>query len=247
MTPRHLVTSYPRTASPPPPAERRGVITLETSVTRRPVAGCHVSRVTWREHCHHTVTGDQVPGVTTDVSHAVSHTLTSQSRVTRVTQLLVTLCHALSRGWSHSPAGYMPLPGPAGSRVAARLSSCGRGAGCCSVHTSRTLGRGAARQLGPALPVRGSNNHFITSDYPQPAPTPSPPPHQLPPPPWLHAYRSRADGGPGPPSTSTRYWTVIAAHPRTPGTLAASTSTRSAEQEVASCVQVLVLVPLLSP
>ena len=121
MTPRHLVTSYPRTASQPPPAERRGVITLETSVTRRPVAGCHVSRVTWREHCHHTVTGDQVPGVTTDVSH----TLTSQSRVTRVTQLLVTLCHALSRGWSHSPAGYMPLPGPAGSRVAARLSSCG--------------------------------------------------------------------------------------------------------------------------
>ena len=46
MTPRHLVTIYPRTASPPPPAERRGVITLVTSVTRRPVAGvtCHVSR-----------------------------------------------------------------------------------------------------------------------------------------------------------------------------------------------------------
>ena len=128
MTPRHLVTSYPRTASPPPPAERRGVITLVTSVTRRPVAGCHVSRVTCHvagtlsPDCHR----DQVPGVTTDVSHAVSHTLTSQSRVTRVTQLLlVTLCHALSRGWSHSPAGYMPLPGPAGSRVAARLSSCG--------------------------------------------------------------------------------------------------------------------------
>ena len=87
MTPGHLVTIYPSTAPQPPPAE----MCHHPRVTRRPVAGCHVSRVTWREHCHHTVTGDQVPGVTTlqAVSHTLSHTLTSQSRVTRVTQLLL--------------------------------------------------------------------------------------------------------------------------------------------------------------
>ena len=111
MTPRHLVTIYPRTASPPPPAERRGVITLETSVTRRPVAGCHVSRVTWREHCHHTVTGDQVPGVTTDgESRGESH---SHITVTRHTGHTAAAGHTLSRSvtlvvpltcWLHAAA-----------------------------------------------------------------------------------------------------------------------------------------------
>ena len=66
------------------------------------MARCHVSRVTWREHCHHTVTGDQVPGVTTlqAVSHAVSHT--PHITVTRHTghtaaagHTIVTLCHTI--------------------------------------------------------------------------------------------------------------------------------------------------------
>ena len=60
MTPGHLVTTDSSTA-PQPPAEMchhpRDQCDQETSG--------RVSRVTWREHCHHTVTGDQVPGVTT--------------------------------------------------------------------------------------------------------------------------------------------------------------------------------------
>ena len=110
MTPRHLVTSYPRTASPPPPADRRGVITLVTSVTRRPVAGCHVSRVTWREHCHQTVTGDQVPGVTTDgESRGESHSHITVTRHTGHTAAGHTLSRSVTRlvpltCWLHAAA-----------------------------------------------------------------------------------------------------------------------------------------------
>ena len=106
------------------------------------------------------------------------------------------------------------------------------GLGAAAVYTpARTLGRGAARQLEPG----SSNNHFITSDYPQPAPTPSPAHPSLP---WLHEYRSSGESWPRTTQQlALGIWTMECncGHLRTPGTSGhhtTSTSTRSAEQEV---------------
>ena len=104
------------------------------------------------------------------------------------------------------------------------------GLGAAAVYTpARTLGRGAARQLEPG----SSNNHFITSDYPQPAHTPSPAHPSLP---WLHEYRSSGEGWPRTTQQlALGIWTMECncGHLRTPGTSGhTTTSTRSAEQEV---------------
>ena len=89
------------------------------------------------------------------------------------------------------------------------------GLGAAAVYTpARTLGRGAARQLEPG----SSNNHFITSDYPQPAPTPSPAHPSLP---WLHEYRSSGEGWPRTTQQlALGIWTMECncGHLRTPGT-----------------------------
>ena len=200
MTPRHLVTTDPSTA-PQPPAEMchhpRDQCDQVTSGRVSRVT-CHVAG-TLSPHCH------QGPGARCDYitsgesrgeSHSPHHSHASHGSHSCCWS---HYSHTLSHWWSHSPAGYITVARSCGvaGRGKTELQCRVAGLGAAAVYTpARTLGRGAARQLEPG----SSNNHFITSDYPQPAPTPSPSPAH-PSLPWPHEYRSSGEGWPGPPSS----------------------------------------------
>ena len=175
MTPGHLVTTDPSTAPQPPPAEMchhpRDQCDQETSGRVSRVT-CHVAG-TLSPHCHRGP-GARCDYITSGESHGESHS----SHHSHASHGSHSCCwshysHTLSHWWSHSPAGYMTLARSCGvaGRGKTELQCRVAGLGAAAVYTpARTLGRGAARQLEPG----SSNNHFITSDYPQPAPTPSP-------------------------------------------------------------------------
>ena len=167
MTPGHLVTTDPSTAPQPPPAERcHHPRDQQTSASGRVSrVTCHVAG-TLSPHCHRGP-GARCDYITSGESHVESHSHITVTRHTGHTaaagHTIVTLCH--TGGHTHLLATSR-WPGPAGSRVAARLSSSVGWRGWALLQCTHQPAHWAvARQLEPG----SSNNHFITSDYPQPA------------------------------------------------------------------------------
>ena len=125
VTPRHLVTTDPSTAPQPPPAERchhpRDQCDQETSGRVSRVT-CHVAG-TLSPHCHRGP-GARCDYITSGESHGESHS----SHHSHASHGSHSCCwshysHTLSH-YSHTHLlATSRWPGPAGSRVAARLSS----------------------------------------------------------------------------------------------------------------------------